>query len=374
VSEDLLRTWVGRLDALRGWNPLLHLTVLTGFNANTDLVRRVDEQGLRSVIRSLPPEVREELQGRLSRRGSTEVLLGPGFVEGLLAHGPFEERPGGQAALVGELLSGADGHPAPVHGEDGSGKHFVFEFGGSSGGRLILSCSPPLVPPDAAVTQRAVDAGLDAAFLAGFHRMAPDAIRACTRHLLKLRAAQVPIHLELTAMGPAARAAIPGLVALSDSLGGSEAEVRDLLGEGGEMGQWHSRLRTYAKENLLARIHVHLDGVQMAVTDSSPEEERRALLLASKGAAEAARFGTLRPTLREDVPFREEDIARYAAVVDALGGDPETGFVGADTVLVPSPKVESPARVVGLGDILSAVAFLARSRHLKGRAPDGIVE
>jgi ADP-dependent phosphofructokinase/glucokinase len=75
--------------------------------------------------------------------------------------------------------------------------------------------------------------------------------------------------------------------------------------------------------------------------------------------------------LRDPAPYSLEDIDRFSAVVDELGGDVETGLVGSDAVAAPSAMVPQPRRIVGLGDILSAVGFLARARHLQGRSPDG---
>jgi len=373
VAEDLLDAWNARLDALRGWNPLLHLTALCAFNANTDLVRRATAGDLADLLRVIPEGLRAEVAAALDAGRGTEVTVESGVEAALADRGPFTSHVGGQAALAAEVLTGLGARSILLLGGVRGAQHFVFEFGTPHGDRrLILAGQPPVVGADPDLTQAAIDSGLDAAFLSGFHRMAPDVARGCARHFLKLRTGMVPVHLELTALRPASRDAIRGLVALSDSLGGSEQEMRDLLEERGAFPLFFARLRTFAKDNLLARVHMHLEGVQVAVVEASREEERRALLVASKAAAETARTGTLRPSLRDGVALRAEDLARFRGVVDALGGDPETGFVGEDGVVVPSPRVESPVRVVGLGDVLSSMAFFARARHLKGRAPHGL--
>jgi len=374
VATDLAEIWSRRLAALRGWNPLLHQAVIVGFNRNTDLVRRLGAGEVPRLLGSLPAEIARLLEADLAGSRSVERHVGPDLEPTLQALGPFEAAVGGQAGIVGEVVRTLGGRPIDLTGQPRDVPHYVFEFGeapGRSAGRIILSASQGLEPPPLTAISEALAAGADSAFVSGFHLMDPAVIRRCGRHLLRLRSADVPVHIELGASGPAVLDALRTLLPLADSVGANEAEARHLVGvAGGALRDLLDPLREFVRQNLVARLHVHLDGMQLALTEAPRTEEPRGLLLAGAAAAEVAGTGRVAPSLRETGGFPAGDIERFARAIDSLGGDPATGQVGKDAILVPSALVPSPRRVVGLGDVLSSVAFLARARHIKGRAGD----
>jgi len=364
--STLLEIWSSRSASLLGWNPLLHQAVLAGFNANTDRIRRLDAAGLRTVLDALPADLRKAAEAGLGLSASVELRTSREMEDTLSSFGPFQDTPGGQAAIVASIVRAFGGNPIPFH-DNNLPNHYVFEFERDGRpGRVIFSPGPALEPPSVTAIPEASSGGLDAAFLSGFHLMEPEQMRDSARHLLRLRELRVPVHLEYTAMDPAHVDASRFLLAFTDSLGADEAEARALVGPAATtLSKLVEGLRIYASEAYVSRFHLHLHGVQVSYLDGPVAEERRALLLASAAAASVAAQGTLIPDLRDTPPLREADIERFTAVAEALGADPETGFGGPDLVVVPSPIVDAPKRIVGLGDVLSSVAFLARARHLK---------
>jgi len=120
------------------------------------------------------------------------------------------------------------------------------------------------------------------------------------------------------------------------------------------------------------RIHLHHLGYYLALVEAgtvAPEAVRQGLLTGASAAAVRARTG--RPPRGDelaalsDVPLRPESCAAMAALA-ATQPDAErflaTGigrYAGRDLIAVPTRVVDRPVRTVGLGDTISATAWLA---------------
>lgn len=231
--------------------------------------------------------------------------------------------------------------------------------------------------------------------LSGFHILAeryPDGTTylECLRPVaqfgreLKRANPALRLHCEFASIGsPAIRQGVfEWIFPAVDSLGLNEVELASLLEDVGE-GALAERLRlgespvaflegarVLLERGGLQRVHAHNLGYYLALSRPGyrePEAAREALLFAAVLAAARTASGRTGPPEQMAGGLREPLSVAGLVALDALGahlGDPHfatTGlgtYAGHDVACVPTRVVADPVLTVGLGDLISATAFV----------------
>lgn len=249
--------------------------------------------------------------------------------------------------------------------------------------------------------QRACD--LSHILVAGYQVLSPDYPdgRTCLDYLLPtldfLKALQqanpgLRLHFECDTIpgDPIRRAVLNHVLPIVDSLGLNEVEldyfIKDMRGEKlGELGGAGSAayyldgLIQLADRTGLPRIHFHNFGYYLCVERPDrcdPERTRQALVLSAVIAADRARTGGVTGTASfdrvRDVPLSDEGIEQMDALSRRIGAPARTHpdrsgdflgtgwaeYRGYHLTYLPTRVVRTPLLTVGLGDTISAVAFL----------------
>jgi len=175
-----------------------------------------------------------------------------------------------------------------------------------------------------------------------------------------------------------------------DSIGLNEVEldyfIKDMRGEKiGELGgagsveYYFQGLMELAELTGLKRIHFHNLGYYICIQsrDVQLEQTRQAMILAAVIAAQRALTGDV--TVRQaflsvgdvifeqvkEIPFSQEGLEQMQVIAKHISVPSsffKTGIVeynGYNVIFLPTKVVKNPALTVGLGDTISAVAFLA---------------
>jgi len=214
-----------------------------------------------------------------------------------------------------------------------------------------------------------------------------DCIRPVAEYLARIRrqAPGIRLHCELASIagGIVRQGVREFILPQMHSLGLNEVELTTWLEDLGKAELAHRIRAANAPEAVLAgvealaeatgvpRIHLHHLGyyLVLATEGAGPPERIRQGLLCGACAA-AARAMTGRPPKRDelapvlDIPLREESLSAMRALASLV---PEEDFLltgigtraGRSLVVVPTRIVEHPVRTVGLGDTISASAWLA---------------
>ena len=168
-----------------------------------------------------------------------------------------------------------------------------------------------------------------------------------------------------------------------DSMGLNEVEldyfIKDMRGEKiGELGgsgsveYYFQGLIDLAELTGLKRIHFHNLGYYICIQhcrDIQLERTRQAMILAAVIASQRALTGNVTSDVTfkqvKQVPFSREGMEQMRAIAKHISAPAsffETGifeYHGYNVIFLPTKVVKNPALTVGLGDTISAVAFLA---------------
>jgi len=168
-----------------------------------------------------------------------------------------------------------------------------------------------------------------------------------------------------------------------DSMGLNEVEldyfIKDMRGEKiGELGgsgsveYYFQGLIDLAELTGLKRIHFHNLGYYICIQhcrDIQLERTKQAMILAAVIASQRALTGDVTSDMIfeqvKQVPFSREGMEQMQAIAKHISAPAsffETGifeYHGYNVIFLPTKVVKNPALTVGLGDTISAVAFLA---------------
>ena len=168
-----------------------------------------------------------------------------------------------------------------------------------------------------------------------------------------------------------------------DSMGLNEVEldyfIKDMRGEKiGELGgagsveYYFQGLIELSELTGLKRIHFHNLGYYICIQhcrDIQLEQTRQAMILAAVIASQRALTGDVTSDITfeqvKQVPFSQEGLEQMQAIAKHISAPAsffETGifeYHGYNVIFLPTKVVKNPALTVGLGDTISAVAFLA---------------
>ncbi len=208
--------------------------------------------------------------------------------------------------------------------------------------------------------------------LSGFHIMrevypngenARDRIKELAAFIqeMKKRNPKILFHLEFASIRyDGVRKAVEDILfPIVDSLGANEVELswiaRDIGEESGgiENGNVQNIRRVLLKlrKSGLKRIHFHALGFYLLAFDEkwyNVEVQKQALAFAALSAVQRARDGVLKPNLLRDVLKIPVSDYKYK-----MWKEGETTFVLLPTKVTPHPKI-----TVGLGDVISSMAFV----------------
>ena len=195
---------------------------------------------------------------------------------------------------------------------------------------------------------------------------------------------QIKIHLELASIASSAirKYLVEQVLPRVDSVGINEIELAMLLNDLGEdgiaqdimdnkiEGFFEGAVRVVEKTKI-SRFHGHNLGYYLVITDkayASPEEVKNGLFFAATVAAARTKDGYLtQQNWRNglNVPIKERDLKEMSRLDNYLQakGYQKRGDLSWESahhwiVAIPARVVEQPVLTVGLGDIISASAFL----------------
>lgn len=201
---------------------------------------------------------------------------------------------------------------------------------------------------------------------------------------LKARNPQLKLHYEFASIGsPLIRKGIlDWILPVVDSLGLNEVELAALLGDAGEHdlvtrlkaeespAAYLEGVRVILERGGLRRVQLHNLGYYLTLSRpgySEPADARDALLLAAVLAAARTASGRTGSPAEMAAGLREPLAAPGLKALDTLAGVTgeerfvETGigqYAGHQLVCVPTRLVANPVLTVGLGDLISATAFV----------------
>jgi ADP-dependent phosphofructokinase/glucokinase len=436
VDDALADRWEAAYRRIATTNPLEDVGAFLAYNSVVDLVRPVDD----ALLASLPPPEGEpppvlarleDLSAALAlairRGGAAEHIASNEVISFLAALGGYEERTGGQAAIVAHVLSRFHARRVVVHADRFSPRlgriyegteavvarpsahgvayveaarhtwacaherHYILEFGRGTAfaeaeapraNRLIVCPDTPVEWQDGLEEVLPhVAKACDAAFFAGFNHMGGDydaRFEDAAGHLAILRKAnpRIVLHLETTYMADAGKreALVERLLPRFDSVGLNEVELADTAAVLGLDRVDDAKDQVEAMGRLRARgprrVHVHALGYYLALPLAGGAASRDSHLFAALlGAAAAAKGRFPRP---EDVPGALAfPLAREGlAVLARLGLDgPDRSGEGDGVLVVPTKVAPHPLKTVGLGDVISGSAFFAEVALAARRLP-----
>lgn len=194
-------------------------------------------------------------------------------------------------------------------------------------------------------------------------------------------------HLELASIGSAGvrREVMDSVFPHVDSVGLNEVELETCVADIGakfehpgsgrdRLTRLYSGVQKLARRSRVQRIHLHDLTNYLVVRDDSavsPQATRDALLFASAVAVHRARTGLLSPDSATEglqEPFSEDGLIRMGHLANKLESDGATavepGIWKTNNqwiVAVPHRVTPTPKFTVGLGDLISASAYVAES-------------
>lgn len=391
-----------------------NVDVMTGFNANIDVIHR--DYDIPDVEPNHPEDVesRKELysvlQYCIENLENHEVDY-----SGFSVEEEGVERIGGQAAIMSNFLSG-DGnavifytpylsgelaekmdekilYPVEDEGEfylknvqdavnsDRTKRNHIFEFENGRTGRLILSDSlkgfGPYFESSVEEYMPLIESNIDCCIFSGFHNADGNIDAKIQKASQQIADIEKPIHIEYVHSPDIGEKVLEKIVPETDSLGVDETEldeITSMLGIEGEkpfnFGEAFSALKELIEELEISRIHLHTYRYHITVTRESYrtglERIRDSMLFGEVSAIRLADKGKI-PDEKE---VAETDPGNYVVngieTLEDFGeyhgkpGFSEEGTAEIDgfkVVGIPSLVHEDPARTVGMGDVISSGAF-----------------
>ncbi len=399
------------------------VNVLTGFNANIDLLYNLEDLNLdlADVEPELvnPVESITDLKSSLKfclERGENEEVDGEEFYQNLDAEP--DERIGGQAGIIANFLSGFNNYVAfhtPLLSDDladlineevvspvidgklllkrvqecvntdRTKKNTIIEFKGENTGRFIISDKMkgfgPYFRTGIADNFETLEKDLDRIILSGYHNADGNFETKLQKSKKQLSALETEKHLEYVAMREDKSSLIfekilpefesvgmdetegLQLAALTDiDTGSDELDIAKAL----ELG------KKLIEEKDLSRVHIHTYRYHLCIATAdyrvSKERMKKSLLFGEACAIQMASQGSI-PDIDDMQGFElDETHVHRLDPLEKLGdelGDKnfaeEGVYSDGEFKVAASPTLihEDPERLVGMGDIISSGAFTA---------------
>ncbi len=399
-----------------------YLDVLTGFNANIDVIYDVED--LEIDFNDVEPKELDEVNTYQDFKSLLKFCMNEG--ENKETHKPnlddivFENGKaniGGQGAIMANYLSNIDNSVVfytpflskeliekinddilyPVIDDqfvlknikdssntDRTKKNLIFEFSSEKTGRLILSDNikgfGPYFRGGVAENFYKMDKNLDRILFSGFHNIAGNMESKLEKSREQLNAIETPIHLEYVSMPDKTALMIAEKIFPEvDSVGCDEFELRQLAelheisieGEEVRLKEAFKTAKKLLDDYNISRFHLHTYRYHLVVTDKDydvgKEKIRKSMLFGALSAITMAEIDKL-PEKEDIKNLKWDDIhlRRLDELEDFkhhynLDNFDESGMADVEdyqVVAVPSLIHEDPKRLVGMGDVMSAGSFI----------------
>lgn len=264
---------------------------------------------------------------------------------------------------------------------DRTKKNHIFEFKAERTGRLILSDSlkgyGPYLPKQLEDNLELLEENVDCCFFSGFHSASGNTEAKIMKAEKQLSRIDKPIHLEYVHDPETSEKVVEMIVPEVDSLGLDETELSLLcdmndidIVEEPNFGEAFAALKKLKDGLGLTRIHLHTYRYHIAVADedyqASLGQMRDSMLYGELSAIQSAENGEIPDTeaIQEfDMSGKHlqgieelEDFGSFHGIEDFS----EKGVAeieGLKVVGIPVIIHEDPARTVGMGDLISSGAF-----------------
>lgn len=398
------------------------VNILTGFNANIDLLYDLEDLGLdlsgADAELKNPVENVTDLKYSLKYcldKGKNEEVDGENFYRKL--DGNPERKIGGQAGIIANFLSGFENYVmfhTPLLSEDLANmisdevvspvidgklllkrvkecvntdrtkKNTIIEFEGENTGRFIVSDSMrgfgPYFRSGVEENFEVLEEELDRMILSGYHDIAGNMDTKLQKSRKQLHALETEKHLEYVAMKEQdSRKIFDKILPEFESVGMDKTEALQLADfmeidaeEDLDISQAVKLGRKLIEEKNLERVHIHTYRYHVCVASPeyqvSKERMRDAMLFGEACAVQMAEQGDI-PDL-EDMEKFELDrthvhrLDPLEKLGEKLGKEnlTEKGVYRDEEVkiaAIPTLIHEEPERMVGMGDIISSGAYTA---------------
>jgi len=390
--------------------------ILTGFNANIDVIYNAENVDLNSTkpqhVDSVEKveELKQELKYCIENGLNEEVEL-----ETDIDLGQAKENVGGQAGIMSNFLSNQN-HAVifytPFLSEelaqkmnknilspvmdgkfvlknvrdtvtaDRTKRNIIVEYENESTGRTIFSRKMkgfgPYFRKGIEDNFDQLKDNIDRAILSGFHDVEGNMEAKLKKAQKQLEKLNVPLHLEYVYRKETAELILDHVMPEVDSIGLDEdetekiAELIDIdVSDNLSLGDAFKVARELIKLNDMERVHIHTYRYHVTVTDNryniAPDKIRDSMLYGELSAIISAEEGRI-PAPEDYSKFDMEN--KHIHILDDLEhfedffnieGFVETGIAelhGLNIVAIPTIIHEDPKKVVGLGDIISSGAYI----------------
>lgn len=263
-------------------------------------------------------------------------------------------------------------------------ENIIIEFSGERTGRLILSDKlkgfGPYFRGGVAEQIDKMDQNLDRVLLAGFQNSSGNVESKLKKSAEQISAFETPVHLEYVDMNKELSKKVnQHIIPEVDSLGMDEtetakiADIRDIEVEGEDvsLGEAFNLAKDLIREDDLERVHIHTYEYHVIIADEDypvDEEKIRESMLYGEvcgitmaDTGNLPRTETVKDFKMENKHIKKLDELEHFADFFDLENFVETGIACVDdlkVVAIPTVIHEDPERVVGMGDIISAGAFV----------------
>jgi len=399
------------------------INILTGFNANIDLLYSLEDLklNLNDVDAEIvnPVENLSDLKSNLkycAENGQNQEVNGEGFHE-VMGDGA-DKRIGGQAGIIANYLSGFDNYVAfhtpllsddlaemmnsnvvspVVDGKlllkrvqectntDRTKKNTIIEFNGEKTGRLIVSDKlrgfGPYFRKGVEENFEVLEDEMDRMIFSGYQNIEGNFETKINKAKKQLNNINTDKHLEYVSMtGEKSQELLEEIVEEFESIGMDESEAKqiaELLDVETSKDKLSSieglkLAKELIEEKDLSRVHIHTYRYHLCVTSEdykiSAEKIRKSLLFGEASAIQMADQGSI-PNKNDMEEFNlEKKHIHRVEPLEELGHEFSKEEFAAEgiyedeeftIVAVPSLIHEDPERLVGMGDIISSGAFTA---------------
>lgn len=388
--------------------------VLTGFNANIDVIHRASELDIESV------EIKTELFNPIDSEEKLKCALKECMEKGenhevdiqnFSPELPGKESLGGQAGIISNFLSGLgkgvifytpllskklaqhlnekvlypviDGNFVLKNVQDASNtdrtkKNHIFEYEADRTGRLILSDSlkgfGPYFRKGVEDNLQSMTGNVECCIFSGFHDVEGNKQAKLEKSARQLSKIDKPVHLEYVhKTQEKAKLIQKYIIPEVDSIGLDEDELKNLSDTGKDsfnLGEAFESAKYFIEKHNIERLHLHSMRYHMTVVEKSypvsDQQIRNAMLFGELGAIQAAEKGKIPE--RDDIKdfnmekkhLQDLDYLREFEEFFELEDFTEEGIAeveGYRIIAIPTIVHEDPKRTVGMGDIISSGAF-----------------
>lgn len=408
-------SWLDRYREVRDEPPKLS-DVVTGFNANIDVVKQAESFKLEEIeprrhqkVESMEQLKQDLVEGMESCENRERKLLFDPELEG-------EESLGGQAGisanflakqgsgvvfytpfLSDELSKTIDEHVLfPVmdgkfvlknvrdaSNTDRTKRNIIVEYENGCTGRIIFSRRMkgfgPYFRKGIEDNFEELEEGMDCAFLSGFHDTEGNLEAKLGKSAQQIEDLDLPVHVEYVHDEEVSEEFLDTILPAAESVGMDEDESLKIaqeldmeVSDDLSLGDSFQLAKKLIQQGGLERVHIHTYRFHVTVADQGVDAERiqDAMLfgelaaLACADTAELPSSGDLENLGFEDIHLhRTDELVHFADFFD-IEDFAERGTArveGLTVVAIPTLIHENPERLVGMGDIISSGAWAAEN-------------